>query len=413
MQRIANPCTAVRFRSEPRTEIFMKKAVIVGAADAKINERGLVSEDSSVLSIQRDCAIEALAQAGLKFEDIDGLAVAGLWGMPGPGIMQPNVLTEYLGLKYPSWTDGTNTGGSAFIFHLNHAVNAIENNLCNNVLILYGSTQKSNKERNFLNRPAMLSSQFDMMAGLPSPVGAYALAAQRHMYKYGSTKETLAEIAVAARKWASLNPNSCKKELISKDDVINSSVICSPLSKLDCCLVTDGGGALVISNSDRLNDIKSTPIYVNGFGETTSHSSINYMEDLSFLTVAKESSEKAFKMSGKSQRDIDLAMIYDSFTITVLMSLEAIGFCSEGEGKDFVKNNNISPEGDFALNTNGGGLSYCHPGMYSIFTIIEACKQLWGIAGARQQAGIDTAFCHGTGGVMSSAASVIISKEKN
>ena len=272
---------------------------------------------------------------------------------------------------------------------------------------------KSNKERNFLNRPAMLSSQFDMIAGLPSPVGAYALAAQRHMYKYGSTKETLAEIAVAARKWASLNPNSCKKELISKDDVINSSVICSPLSKLDCCLVTDGGGALVISNSDRLNDIKSTPIYVNGFGETTSHSSITYMEDLSFLTVAKESSERAFKMSGKSQRDIDLAMIYDSFTITVLMSLEAIGFCSEGEGKDFVKNNNISPEGNFALNTNGGGLSYCHPGMYSIFTIIEACKQLWGIAGARQQTGIDTAFCHGTGGVMSSAASVIISKEKN
>ncbi len=392
----------------------MRQPCIVGVCDAKINERGCVSKDSSVLSIQKDCAIEAINESGLSFSDIDGLAVAGLWGMPGPGVMQPNVITEYLGISYPKWLDGTNTGGSAFIFHLQHAYQAIKNNICNNVLILYGSTQKSNKERNFLDRPAIFSSQFDMVAGLPSPVGAYALAAQRHMYEFGSSKETLAEIAVAARNWAKLNPNAYKKDNLTIDDVINSQAICSPLNKLDCCLVTDGGGAIVLSNTDRRSDFKSEPIFIKGFGETSSHSSINYMEDMSRLDVAIKSSEDAYKMSNLSARDIDFAMIYDSFTITVLMSLEALGFCEIGEGKDFIKNGNLGPNGSFPINTNGGGLSYCHPGMYSIFTLIEACRQLWGHCGERQlKKNLTNVLCHGTGGVLSSAATTILSKESS
>ena len=391
----------------------MREPCIVGVSDAKINDRGCVDELSSPLSIQRECATQALNESGLTFKDIDGLAVAGLWGMPGPGVMQPNLLTEYLGIKYPRWLDGTNTGGSAFLFHLNHAYLAIKNGLCNNVLILYGSTQKSNRERNFLNKPAIYSSQFDMIAGLPSPVGAYALAAQRHMYKYGSSKETLAEIAVSARKWASLNDNAYKKDKLTVEDVLNSPIICSPLGKLDCCLVTDGGGAVVVSNTDLKEAFKLHPIFVKGFGETSSHSSINYMEDMEILEVARISSKMAYQMSGLNPENIDLAMIYDSFTITVLMSLEALGFCAIGEGKDFIQNNNIGPEGNFPLNTNGGGLSYCHPGMYSIFTIIEACRQIWGISGNRQiKKSINNAICHGTGGVLSSAASVILSKEK-
>jgi acetyl-CoA acetyltransferase len=390
----------------------MRKPCIVGVSDAKIDERGCVLKDSSVLSIQKDCAIEALNDAGLSIKDIDGLAVAGLWGMPGPGVMQPNVLTEYLGISYPKWLDGTNTGGSAFIFHLQHAYQAIKNNICNNVLILYGSTQKSNRERNFLDRPAIFSSQFDMVAGLPSPVGAYALAAQRHMYEFGSNKETLAEIAVAARNWAKLNPNAYKKDNLTIDDVINSQPICSPLNKLDCCLVTDGGGAIVLSHTDRKSDFKSDPIFIKGFGETSSHSSINYMEDMSRLDVAIKSSEDAYNMSKLSPRDIDFAMIYDSFTITVLMSLEALGFCEIGE--DFVKNGNLGPNGSFPINTNGGGLSYCHPGMYSIFTLIEACRQLWGHCGERQlKKNLTNVLCHGTGGVLSSAATTILSKESS
>jgi acetyl-CoA acetyltransferase len=328
--------------------------------------------------------------------------------------MQPNVLTEYLGISYPKWLDGTNTGGSAFIFHLQHAYQAIKNNICNNVLILYGSTQKSNKERNFLDRPAIFSSQFDMVAGLPSPVGAYALAAQRHMYEFNSNKETLAEIALAARNWAKLNPNAYKKDNLTIDDIINSQPICSPLNKLDCCLVTDGGGAIVLSHTDRKSDFKSDPIFIKGFGETSSHSSINYMEDMSRLDVAIKSSEDAYNMSKLSPKDIDFAMIYDSFTITVLMSLEALGFCEIGEGKDFVKNGNLGPNGSFPINTNGGGLSYCHPGMYSIFTLIEACRQLWGHCGERQlKKNLNNVLCHGTGGVLSSAATTILSKESS
>ncbi len=392
----------------------MRQPCIVGVSDAKIDERGCVSKNSSVLSIQKDCAIEALNEAGLNITDIDGLAVAGLWGMPGPGVMQPNVLTEYLGISYPKWLDGTNTGGSAFIFHLQHACQAIKNNICNNVLILYGSTQKSNRERNFLDRPAIFSSQFDMVAGLPSPVGAYALAAQRHMHEFGSNKEALAEIAVATRNWAKLNPNAYKKDNLTIDDVINSHPICSPLNKLDCCLVTDGGGAIVLSHSERKSDFINDPIFIKGFGETSSHSSINYMEDMSRLDVAINSSQDAYNMSKMSPRDIDFAMIYDSFTITVLMSLEALGFCEIGEGKDFVKNGNLGPNGSFPINTNGGGLSYCHPGMYSIFTLIEACRQLWGQCGDRQlKKNLNNVLCHGTGGVLSSAATTILSKESS
>ena len=415
MQRIANPSTAVRFRSEPHLieRKSLREPCIVGVSDAKIDDRGCVSKLSSVLSIQRECATEALNISGLKFKDIDGLAVAGLWGMPGPGVMQPNVLTEYLGIKYPKWLDGTNTGGSAFLFHLNHAYQAIKSGVCNNVLILYGSTQKSNRERNFLNRPAIYSSQFDMIAGLPSPVGAYALAAQRHIYKYGSSKKTLAEIAVAARKWALLNENAYKKDNLTVEDVMQSSLICSPLGKLDCCLVTDGGGAVVVSNTDLKEKFKFPPIYIRGFGESSSHSSINFVENIEILEVAMRSSKIAYQQSGLKPNNIDLAMIYDSFTITVLMSLEALGFCEIGEGKEFITNNNISPEGNFPLNTNGGGLSYCHPGMYSIFTLIEACRQMWRVCGRRQvKKEIVNALCHGTGGVLSSAASVILSKEK-
>ncbi len=387
------------------------KPCIVGVADAKLLEKGKVSHNSTVLSIQRNCANEALIQAGLSINDVDGLAVAGLWGMPGPGIMQPNLLTEYLGLKYPSWLDGTNTGGSAFILHVNHAYQAILSGQCETVIILYGSMQKSQQEITFGLRPAMYSNQFDVMAGLPLPVGAYAMAANRHMFKYGTTKEDLAEVAVATRSWASLNPNATYRDKLTIDEVLSSRPIATPLNKLDCCLVTDGGGAIVMTTEKKAKELKREPVYILGYGESSSHASINYMPNMAYLEVAEHSSKKAYKMSNKKPSDIDLAMIYDSFTITVLMTLEALGICKPGEGKDFVKNQRTAPGGDFALNTNGGGLSYCHPGMYSIFTIIEACRQLWGICGDRQVENIKNAICHGTGGVLSSAATVILSKE--
>ena len=390
-----------------------KKPCIVGVSDFPLHDRGRAAEGNSELSIQKYCAEEALDQAGLKMSDIDGIAVAGMWGVPGPGLMQPNLLVEYLGIKYPKWIEGTNIGGSTFLVHVNHAYQAINAGLCETVLVLYGSLQKSNMSRVLGDRPALYSNQFEVVAGLPLPVGGYALAAQKHMSTYGSTRETLAEIAVSTRSWAAMNENAAFQEPLSIDDVIESKPISSPLHRSDCCLVTDGGGAIIITSESKAKNLKTTPIYIKGFGECNSHSSINYMPNMEKLEIASHSSKIAFKQAKLNTSDIDITMLYDSFTITVLLTLEAIGFCKLGEGKDFVKNQRTAPGGDFALNTNGGGLSYCHPGMYGIFTIIEASRQLWGICGKRQVNEPINALCHGTGGVLSSSSTLILSKENS
>ncbi len=390
-----------------------REPCIVGVTDFPLQDRGRAAVENSELTIQKYCAEKALNQAGLKFSDIDGLAVAGMWGMPGPGMMQPNVLVEYLGIKAPKWLEGTNIGGSTFLLHVNHAYQAIKSGVCDTVLILYGSLQKSNMSRVLGDRPALYSSQFEVVSGLPLPVGAYALAAQRHMKTYGSTRETLAEIAVATRSWATMNDNAAFQTPLSMDEVMSSKPIATPLHRSDCCLVTDGGGAIVITTREKSKDLKTKPIYIRGFGESNSHSSINYMPNMDHLEIATNSSKKAFNMANLNISDIDLTMIYDSFTITVLLTLEAIGFCKLGEGKDFLQNQRTAPGGDFALNTNGGGLSYCHPGMYGIFTIIESARQLWGLCGERQLKNPVNALCHGTGGVLSSSTTLILSKESN
>ena len=389
-----------------------REPCIVGVADFPLENKGRAKKGYSELSIQKYCAEKALSQSGLKMSDVDGIAVAGIWGLPGPGLMQPNVMVEYLGIKYPSWIEGTNIGGSTFLLHVNHAYQAISSGLCDTVLILYGSLQKTNMSRNLGDRPASLSTQFEVVSGLPLPVGAYALAAQRHMHTYGSTRETLAEIAVSTRAWASMNENASFKDVLTIDDVLATKPIATPLHRSDCCLVTDGGGAIVITTHEKTKDLKTKPIFIRGFGECNSHSSINYMPNMEKLEIAEHSSKKAFKNAKLIPKDVDLAMIYDSFTITVLLTLEAIGFCEYGEGKDFLKNQRTAPNGDFPLNTNGGGLSYCHPGMYGIFTIIESVKQLWGICGKRQIINPKTALCHGTGGVLSSSTTLILSNEK-
>ena len=388
-----------------------REPCIVGASDFPLQNRGRAAKGNSELTIQKYCAEKALKQAGLKMSDIDGIAVAGMWGIPGPGLMQPNVLVEYLGIKSPKWLEGTNIGGSTFLLQVNHAYLAIKAGLCDTVLVLYGSLQKSNMSRVLGDRPALYSNQFEVVSGLPLPVGGYALAAQRHMAVYGSTRESLAEIAVATRAWATMNENAAFQTPLTIDEVMSSKPIATPLHRSDCCLITDGGGALVITTQEKSKDLKTEPIFIRGFGDSNSHSSINYMPNMEHLEIATISSKKAFDMAKLTTKDIDITMIYDSFTITVLLTLEAIGFCKIGEGKDFVKNQRTAPGGEFALNTNGGGLSYCHPGMYGIFTIIEATRQLWGICGKRQLKNPRNALCHGTGGVLSSSTTLILSKE--
>ena len=339
--------------------------------------------------------------------DVDGLLVAGLWGVPGPGQLPTVTLGEYLGI-HPRFADSTNIGGSAFEAHVAHAAMAIEKGYCDVALIVYGSVQKSERSRTLGGRPPILTMQFENVWGIPQPVGGYALAARRHMHEFGTTEEQLAEIAVATRNWATLNPAATMRDPITIDDVMNSMKISDPLKLLDCCLVTDGAGAIVMTTAENARAHGAKSIHIRGYGEAHTHWSIGAMPDLARLTAAEMSSQRAFEMAGVGRDAIDVVECYDSFTITVLMTLEALGFCKRGEGGAFVSGQRTAPGGAFPLNTNGGGLSYCHPGMYGMFLLIEAARQLRGEAGERQVADVNTALVHGTGGTLSSGATVIL-----
>ncbi len=374
-----------------------RRAAIVGVAESDVG----VTPHLTVLSQQALAAQAALHEAGLAKDAVDAVFTAGGW------TWAPTMtLAEYLGIE-PRYTDSTNIGGSSFEAHAGHAAAAIEAGLIDVALITYGSTQRTSRSRN-TPRPAELTAQFELPYGLPMPVGAYALAAMRHMHQYGTTSEDLAEVAVAARQWARLNPRAWYRDPITVEDVLASPMICDPLHKLDCCLVTDGGGAVLIAAEDRWPDVATQPVVILGHGETHTHDRISSMPDLT-VTGAAQTGPAAMTMAGVTVDDIDVAEIYDSFTITVLLTLESLGFCKPGEAKDFVAGGRTAPGGEFPMNTSGGGLAYTHPGMYGIFLLIEAVRQLRGdFAWARQVPDAEIALVHGTGGMLSSAATVVL-----
>ena len=386
-----------------------RQAVIVGVADAAL-EDGIIPGGSTPLQAIAHTAKAALDEAGLSFDDVDGVLTAGSWAVPGPGQMPTATLSEYLGLR-PRFSSGLNVGGSSFEIHIGHAVTAIQAGLCDVAIILFGSTQRFERSRSLGGRPAFLNMQYDTPYGLPAPLGSYAMAAMRHMHEYGTTSEQLAEIAVSTRKWAQLNPAAMMRDPLTVDDVMASPVIADPLHLRDCCLVTDGAGAIVLTTAERARDLPSQPITIPGFGECQTHMSIAEMPDLARHIAAEEAGKRAFEMSGLSPGDIDVAEIYDSFTITVLLTLEALGFCGRGEGGAFVANARTAPGGDFPMNTNGGGLSCLHAGMYGIFILIEAVRQLRGECGDRQVPDARVALVHGTGGVLSSGGTCILARE--
>jgi acetyl-CoA acetyltransferase len=385
-----------------------REAVIVGVADAPLVD-GKLATPMTPLQLQARVAMAALAEARLSMSDVDGLLTAGLWGVPGVGQLPTVTLGEYLGIV-PRFVDSTNIGGSAFEAHVGHATMAIERGACEVALITYGSTQKSDRSRTLGGRPASLTMQFETPWGMPAPIGGYAMAAMRHMHEYGTTSEQLAEVAVAARAWAALNPAATQRTPITVEDVLASPMISDPLHLLDACLVTDGGGAIVMTTADNARAMGVTPIFVRGFGESHTHWTVATMPDLARLTAAEVAGARAMSMAGISHDAIDLVEVYDSFTITVLMTLEALGFCTPGEAGAFVSGQRTAPGGAFPMNTNGGGLSYAHPGMYGIFLLIEAVRQLRGEAGERQVPNVRTALVHGTGGTLSSGATCILSR---
>ena len=385
-----------------------REAVIVGVADLPLKD-GKVTVPMSVLQAQALCARDALADAGIAMREVDGLLTAGMWGVPGPGQLATVTLSEYLGIA-PRFVDGTNIGGSAFEAHVAHAATALEAGRCEVALVTYGSLQRSEASRNLAGRPSVLTMQYETPWGMPTPVGGYALAAMRHMHEHGTTSQQLAEIAVATRQWAALNPAATMRGPLSIDDVLASPMISDPLHLLDACLVTDGGGAVVMTTAEHARAIgHRKPVHVRGYGEAHTHWTIAAMPDLARLTAAEIAGREAFAMAGVRPDGIDVVEVYDSFTITVLLTLEALGFCKRGEGGAFVANQRTAPGGAFPMNTNGGGLSYAHPGMYGIFLLIEAVRQLRGECGPRQVQDATTALVHGTGGTLSSGATCILS----
>ncbi len=367
---------------------------VVGAAESDL---GRVADHMTPIDLMAQAVQRALADCGLRLQDVDGLFAA-----TSQVRMAPLALAEYLGIR-PAYFDGTNIGGSSFMSHLAHAHAAIEAGLCSVAVIAYGSTQRS------VSRAAASPREYNAWETPYRPIlptSAYALSAARHMHLYGTTREQLAEVAVAARQWALLNPKAWEKEPLTIDDVLSARMVSDPLTVRDCCLVTDGGGALVLVSAEKAQDLDVAPIYVLGHGETLSHASISSMEDLP-VTGAALSGPQAFAMAGATPADMDVTILYDAFTITPILFLEDLGYCPKGEGGRFVTGGAIAPGGTFALNTNGGGLSYCHPGMYGMLGMIEAVQQLRGRSGARQVSGAKMALAHGNGGVLSSQCTVI------
>lgn len=342
-------------------------------------------------------ASAALRDAGIRPEEVDGVFASGLQMlMPALG------LTEYLGL-HPRYIDGTQIGGCAPLVQLNHARAAIAAGLCDVALIAYGSTQRSSGAAfATLSEPLV----FEADLGWPGPVAAYAMVAQRHMHEFGTRRTDLAEVAVAARQWAALTPEATARDPLTLDEVLAARPIASPFGLRDCCLVTDGGGAIVVVSADRARHMPS-PVYVLGGGEHASHRALAAMPDLT-TTGAAITGRRAFAEAGVTPAEIDVAQLYDAFTINPIIFLEDLGFCPKGEGGAFVRDGGIAPGGRLPVNTNGGGLSFCHPGMYGIFTLIESALQLRGGLGDRQVPEARLALAHAPGGFMASHATIIL-----
>jgi acetyl-CoA acetyltransferase len=356
------------------------------------------------LDLMAQAATRALDDAGIPLSEVDGVFASGVQTR-----MASVALAEYLKIN-PRYQDSTFTGGSVFETMVGHAAAAIQAGLCRVALIAYGSTQRSaSRDASGAARLVGIRTYDPLITpfGPRMPLSAYAMAASRHMYQYGTTRKNLAEVAVAARRWALLNPVAWEKEPLTIEQVLASRIVSSPFSARDCCLVTDGGGAVILVSADRAKSLRKPPVYVLGVGDATSHFEIHSMPDLT-VTAAVESGQTAYRMAQISPADVDVIELYDAFSINTILFLEDLGFCAKGDGGRFVSDGNIAPGGGLPVNTNGGGLSYGHPGLYGLQLLVEAVRQIRGECSARQVADCDVAIAHGNGGTLSCQSTVIL-----
>lgn len=380
------------------TEHFPRgRAAIAAAATYGIGE----SPGLSSLDLAAQAGLTALDQVGMTPTDIDGLFIA----LPDD-FLSGLSFTEYLGIR-PRVTDNNRIGGASFQSHVQWAALALEHRLCDAALIAYGSNQRT-AAGGLVS--ALRPTYYESPYRLARPIGAYALAASRYRHVYGLAPEQLGAVAIAARKWAQLNPAAFVRDELSMDEYLSSRMVADPLRLRDCCLVTDGAAAIVMVRSERARDLTARPAFVLGAAIATEHRDITSMPDLT-TTATVEAARRAYVQAGIVAADVDVVELYDAFTINTILFLEDLGFCRKGEGAEFVASGAIAPGGALPVNTNGGGLSCVHPGMNGLFTIVEATQQLMGHCGPRQVVGADLAIAHGNGGEFSSQGVVILGNE--
>ena len=373
---------------------------VVGAAET--TDLGVIPNLSQI-GLHADAALNAMADCGLRPKDIDGIATAG---------QTPVELAHYLGIT-PTWVDGTAVGGCSFMLHVRHAAAAIEAGLAKTILITHGESGKS-RIGNPMRRtdPQSLTGQFEQPFGPMGPPSMFTIPVMRYMKTYGVTEEQIAQVPVIQREWAAKNPRATFKTPITTDDVLNSRMIAWPFRLLMCCLVTDGGGALILTSAERAKDFKTKPVYILGTGESVEGPMVSQMEDFTSSRAFRVSGPTAFQQAGisPSVNDVDHLMIYDAFAHLPLYGLEDLGFLPRGEAAAFIAGRNTAPGGILPLNTNGGGLSYMHSGMYGMYALQESVRQMRGTAAA-QVPNAKISVCHGVGGMFAASGTIIFSNE--
>lgn len=375
-----------------------RNVAIVGASET--TKLGVVP-DLSQIQLHADAALNAMADAGLKPKDIDGVATA---------VETPQQIAHYLGIT-PSWVDGTSVGGCSFMIHLRHAAAAIEAGLAKTILITHGESGRSR-----VGQPARsvaatsLNGQFEQPFGPFGPPTMFPIPVLRFMKRYGVTHEQIAMVSVVQREWAAKNPRATFKDPITVDDVLNSRMIAYPFRLLQCCLVTDGGGALIVTHRDRAKDFPQKPVYVLGTGESVETPMISQMADFTSSRAFSVAGPTAFREAGITHKDVDHLMIYDAFAHLPIYGLEDLGFVGRGEGAAFIAARNTAPGSKLPVNTNGGGLSYMHSGMYGMYALQESVRQMRGIAPA-QIPGAKISVCHGVGGMFAASGTIIFSNQ--
>jgi len=372
---------------------------IVGAAET--TDLGRIPHMAQI-QLHADAAINAMHDAGLKPSDIDGVACAG---------ESPTNVAHLLGIV-PNWVDGTAVGGCSFMLHVRHAAAAINDGLCDTVLITHGESGRSQVGRAPWGGAggATLQGQFEAPYGMMGPPTMFTLPVLRYLKDTGTTLEQLANVAVVQRQWAGLNPRASFREPITLDDVLNSRMIAYPFTKLMCCLVTDGGGALILTRAERAADFPTTPVYLIGTGESVETPMISQMEDMTTSRAFRVAGARAFAEAGITHDEVDHLMIYDAFAHLPLYGLEDLGFCRRGEAGTFIEERHTAPGGRLPTNTNGGGLSYMHSGMYGMYALQESVRQMRGIAPAQVE-GAQISVCHGVGGMFAAGGTIIMSNQ--